>query len=363
MPPTEQEEEDEFGEFQESVAAPVQIPPIQTESKKGTPPIQPENKKEMPLIYRLDSEEAKAQEGSQKPEVEVVEDIVIKDDDSAGNQDKTYVEEQKYEYTQEVPKVEERKTLADVFVEIEASPLPETKVESKPDVIESKPEHKWADLLDLDFVKGQDNPDVKSAPAPSAENIEQSPPHSEIVTTLEQKVVDNTEISEQDLLQGFVNAFGRKETNLKFKEEPKKVQTPPKEKPDDTKNAFFMGERPKPILGDNNEKDICMNTSFLKQLEEWLWYTENVITYKKLHEHVKILDEMNTYLAKKKEATANEEFELAIEYRNKANAAKEKLLSDSTIKEFLIKETPKETMSDLIDKVISIGDLQLVLFR
>ncbi len=418
-----EDEDEEFGDFQEPVEAPVpnaaaeNIPLSPGLSEAGAAPVAPpaakieENSKDAPLIYRLDSDEAdKAAPKQPKIEPEVVEDIVIKDD-PAVNPDQVYVEQsdeapEKFEKTSEIVKTpalepkmavpepktetksaptEERKgKLLDVFDDVASVGPATTKVPENPPAQNPAPAARWASLLDLDFVAS--SPQKISAKAemvamaPLATEgmkvnsgaVEQTPPPAEVVATLENVQAaqepsanglqdeENKEISEKDILEGFVTAFAKKEPPKDQKAAAVATVAVRKDK-SESQNAFFMGQRPKPVIADS-EDNLSLNAGLLKQVAEWLWYSESLENFSKLSEHLTALVEMNEYLAKKKEATVNEEFEKAIEYRNKANATKEKLLSDSEIKAMVAQETGEksETMSELIDHVISIGDLQLV---
>lgn len=291
--------DDEFGDFQESNPIPVVEKKVE----------------DAPIIYRLNSEDIAAGESVKKQEEEIVEHIAM---DEPGD-DQDYIESE-----------------AKQVHEFEA-----TNKESISEPVENKDEKPdWGNFLDMDFTNNQ--------PATEAKVVEE----------------DNKEMDEENLLENFLSAITEKmvETSktTPTKEEVKKEIIPevkPVQVP--SRNLFYLSDKSKPIIGED-EKELNTNKDKLKEIEEWLWYNEEIDAYKKLHAHLEYLEDMNEYNEKKKEATEKEEFEKAIEYKDKANKAKEKLLPDITIKSFLRSFDTNETMGELIDKVISLSDIPLV---
>jgi hypothetical protein len=306
-----EEFDDDFGEFQES---------------NTTPAMKIE---ETPVIYQLSSEDIEAQKNTKKKEQEVEEEINI---DEEENKDQEYVEvKQAYDF-------------GATNKEILSEPVHDQVVQEGK---ESKLQENWANFIDIDFGD--------SAEAGNKE--------------VEEKVAeeDNKEMDEDNLLENFLSAIAEKMT------ENSKV-SPPKETPQvipevrhvpvpvQSRNIFYLSDKSKPVI-EEDEKDLSTNTNKLKEIEEWLWFNEDTESYSKLHEHLINLQQMNEYDEMKRQVTKQEEFEKAIEYKNKVNAAKDKLLSDKVIKSFLRSLDENETMGKLIDKVISLNDIPLVHYK
>eukprot|EP00826_Nyctotherus_ovalis_P006584 TRINITY_DN11575_c0_g1_i2.p1 TRINITY_DN11575_c0_g1~~TRINITY_DN11575_c0_g1_i2.p1 ORF type:complete len:431 (-),score=112.07 TRINITY_DN11575_c0_g1_i2:154-1446(-) len=302
----ERDFDDDFGDFQESSAMPA------------------EKKEETPVIFRLNSGDVEEQKNAKKPEAEVVEHIVI--DEPEGNQDREYIE----------PGI----TQTHEFGFTNKEEFPNEPPQSQPEsTAEPKPQAAWTDFPDINFANE----------AEGEEKVEE----------------DNQEIDEDNLLDNFLSAITEKMAESSKASPPKEVvkEAPiPQAKPAPvpSRNVFYLSDKSKPMIGDD-EKELNTDMDRLKEIEEWLWHSEEIDSYKKLHQHLESLEEMNEFNEKKKIATAQEEFEKAIQYRNKANDAKEKLLPNVVIRSFLKNLEPAETMGELIDKVISLNDISLVL--
>lgn len=368
-------QDDDFGEFQDCAqGAPkktaAENPSVSAEGedmlKKVAEPAHAEDQKnhveggDAPLIYRLTTEEAAAKKADLKAEEDaVVENIVIKDDDTPQAQDII-----KPEPKSQVPTAAaaEPKTL----VELD-SPMPKAGAQQEPTAVSLSPDERsvprlgkegdrWKSLLDIDFgAAGSAAPSVaETKPEASAAKVEEVPAATET-----KKDDEPQDFNEEDLIQNFVDRFGPKAKPDKTAEEKKAMaETKPAAKREEGKNAFCLGERRPPAIP---EGELGTNMEFLRQLEEWLWYSEETEKFEVVKEHIHNLETENDFAQKKKDATDHEQFELSIEYRNKAKAAHDKLLPDPTIKGFCDLSPDESTlMSGLIDRVIALGDLQLV---
>ena len=303
------DDSDGFGEFQGSDPTPA------VEAKV----------EETPAIYQLSSDDIAAQESIRKKEPEVEEIIYIDED-----KDQEYTEvKQTYEF-------------GATNKEALSEPI---KDEAVPKEKESKFQENWANFINIDFDDSVGANDKEIS---------------------KKEEGDNKEMDEENLLENFLSAITEKMTeNSKAsppKETPKviaEVNPVPPPAPAPSRNIFYLSDKTKPVI-EEDEKDLNTNTEKLKEIEEWLWFNEEIDSYNKVHEHLIHLQQMNEYNEKKKQATEQDELEKAIEYKNKANKAKEKLLSDMTIKYFLRSLDKNETMGELIDKVISLNDIPLV---
>jgi len=402
-------EDDDFGDFQESTPIPENIAPQHSntqQDEKAKIPIIEENHKKIeeniikneeitkknepePLIYRLEDSEIN---NNKKLEIkeEIIENIIIKENNDEPIKEKPIKNTELFEAFQEIEKnntENKPKENLEKISENQEKPKETQNMETKTEEIKPEPikieemtkseipyekkiESNWASLIDLDFIQGNNESNTKnpqnleSAQISEIKLPEQKISETEKTQAEPTKIIepDTKEINEHDLLSDFMAEYGKKPQKI---EEPiqKSAKSEPVKKEknlDDTKNLFYNPECKKPEIT-SETKDINTNLEILNKMAAWLWSIEDLENYEKLQEHIKAAAEINDLLAKKKKATENEEFELAIEYRNKINAAKSKIMNDSQILQFLTVKR-KETMSEIIDKIIAIGDLQLYEF-